>query len=376
VLNYIISSQFLLEVTAGFLSLAILANARTIGEKLHIIDLPDGERKVHEVATPLVAGLGILIPLFLWCAAILTLGSYHDTSTLLDVVLCGLGVTLVGYTDDQRSTSPSSRLLSILLFSVVALVLDRGLVPSEIGLMGLGPLPVPFWFAFPLVVIALAGFVNAVNMADGQNGLVVGMVMVWTGCIAFISSGTTSAIAETMLVTALAAFIFNVSGRAFLGDSGAYGIGFVVGLLAIQAHNIWGVPAQTVCVWFFFPVLDCLRLMVKRAWQHRYPFGADLDHFHHHLQAKLGRNRSLFAYLGVMATTSISSSLSPRLAPFCLIGLVVFYVSMMLPSKPVRAAGAGSNPDQLVRPTWSKTMGLQFQSVARRSADRDSNRCP
>jgi UDP-GlcNAc:undecaprenyl-phosphate GlcNAc-1-phosphate transferase len=341
VLNNAISGLF--ELGAVLISWVIFANARIIGEKLHVIDHPDGLRKVHEAATPLVAGFGILIPLFLWCAATLAIGSHRDTSTLLVVVLCGLGATLVGYTDDQSSTSPSSRLLSILLFSVIALVLNQRLIPSVISVIGLGPLPIPYWFAFPLVAIALAGFVNAVNMADGQNGLAIGMALVWSGCIAHVTSGATSAVAQTMFFTTLTALVFNLAGLAFLGDSGTYGLGFVVGLLAIEAHNSWGVPAQTVCVWFFFPVLDCLRLIVRRTRQGRYPFGSDLDHFHHHLQTRLGRNLSLVVYLGAMAATSIISSLAPKLAPFCLISLTALYFTMtILPRGSAQSVVPGS----------------------------------
>ena len=328
-----ISTDFVFEVGAVLLSWLILIYARTIGEQLNVIDYPDGLRKVHETATPLVAGFGILIPLFMWCSATLALGSTTDTSMLLVVLLCGLGATVVGYADDQSSTSPSSRLISILLFAAIALVLDRSLVPSAISFLGRGPLPLQHGLAFVLVSVALLGFVNAVNMADGQNGVVIGMVAVWSGCIALVSSGATSAIALTMLITSLTAFAFNLAGRVFLGDSGTYGVGFVIGLLAISAHNNGDVPAQTVCVWFFFPVLDCLRLIVKRMWHKRYPFGADRDHFHHHLHAWLGQTWSLAVYLGVTAVTSVISTLDPAIAPACLIALAALYFAVILPSK-------------------------------------------
>jgi len=327
--------QFAFVVGAVVLSWLILANARFIGEKLNIIDHPDGLRKVHEKATPLVAGFGILIPFFVWIAATLATESAWawNTRTFIVVLLCGLGATLIGYADDQSSTSPSSRLFAILLFSIIAIVLDPHLVPMSITLAGWGPLPVPYWFAVPLVTIALVGLVNAVNMVDGQNRLVIGMLVIWTACIVVTTNGAVSAMAQTLLVTALTAFVFNLAGLAFLGDSGTYGLGFVVGLLAVWAHNSFGVPAQTVCVWFFFPVLDCLRLIVKRLSHRRYPFCADRDHFHHHLQDRLGQTLSLVVYLGVTAATSIGSALDAKMAPFCLISLVAFYFTVILPTR-------------------------------------------
>ncbi len=342
------SVQFAFAVGAVFLSWLILANARYIGEKLNIIDHPDGLRKVHERATPLVAGFGILIPFFVWIAATLATGSGWNARALIVALLCGVGATLVGYADDQSSTSPSSRLFSILLFSIIAIVLDPELVPTSIRLAGWGPLPIPYWFAVPLVTIALVGLVNAVNMADGQNGLVIGMLVIWTACIVLTTNGAVSAMAQTLLVAALTAFVFNLAGLAFLGDSGTYGLGFLVGLLAIWAHNSFAVPVQTVCVWFFFPVLDCLRLIVKRISHRRYPFGADRDHFHHHMQSRLGQTLSLVAYLGVTAATSIGSALDPKLAPFCLISLVAFYFTVILPTREVDTQNLDMLADQQV----------------------------
>ena len=322
--------QFALLVGAVFLSGLILASANAIGETLDIMDHPDGLRKVHAKATPLVAGLATLVPLFFWCAASVLLKSSLDTRTLLVILLCGSGATLVGYSDDQSSTSPSSRLLSIFLFAVIALVLDHRLVPISIGFGGIGALAIPAWAAFFLAAVALAGLVNAVNMADGQNGIVIGMTVVWCVCIALTTSGTPAIVAQMLATTSVIAFVFNLAGFGFLGDSGTYGVGFVVGLLAIWAHNGGNVPAQTLCVWFLLPVLDCLRLLVKRLSRKRYPFGADRDHLHHRLQARLGNTLSLVVYLGVVATTSIAAALDFKIAPLCLISLTAFYFAITL----------------------------------------------
>lgn len=323
-------TQFALLGGAVFTSGCILANARVIGETLNIMDHPDGLRKIHAKATPLVAGLAILVPLFLWCASSIFLRLISDTRTLLVVLVCGAGATLVGYADDQSSTSPSSRLFSILLFAAIALLLDPRLVPASIGLGGLGAMAIPTWFAFLIVAVALAGFVNAVNMADGQNGIVIGMTVVWSACIALTTSGATALVAQILAAASLIAFIFNLAGLGFLGDSGAYGVGFVVGLLAIWTHNSGSVPVQTLCVWFFLPVVDCLRLLVRRLSRKTYPFAPDRDHFHHHLQARLGDTPSLVVYLAASGAASLAASLDSKIAPFCLISLIAFYATLLL----------------------------------------------
>ena len=78
---------------------------------------PDSGRKRHVRATPLVGGLAIMTSVLL-STAVPLMGERSPGMTLsLAVLLCGCGSTLVGYADDQSSTSPSSRLLLLFLLS-------------------------------------------------------------------------------------------------------------------------------------------------------------------------------------------------------------------------------------------------------------------
>ena len=310
------------------MSFAILVRSRSIGQLLGVMDEPDGFRKTHESPTPLVAGMGILFPLFFWCVANILLHASVESAILKVVLLCGFGTALVGYMDDRRSTSPSIRLFAVLLFSSIALVIDPNLIPTQIRWEGVGVVHIPQWIAFPFAVLSLTGFVNAVNMADGQNGLVIGLVIIWSMCLAMSTSGTAQSTSILLCGASLIAFAFNMSGRSFLGDSGAYGLGFVVGVMAIWAHNSWGVSAQTVGVWFFVPVLDCLRLIANRLGRGYSSFGADRNHFHHRLQHRFGMHASLTVYLGVVGAASVCATVFPPLASLILIVLASIYFSL------------------------------------------------
>lgn len=312
---------------ALMIALLILTNAGFVGEKLGVMDRPDGVRKTHKQITPLVGGLAIMTSLILWAAGMLALGGNLDRKFLMAVALCGAGVTLVGYADDQSSTSPSSRLLSLFLFATVALVIDPDLVPASLNWGSFVPTAIPVWFAFVFVAVAMAGFVNAVNMADGQNGVVLGMYTIWAACLMIVTNGTSATVAQVLFETAFVTFLFNMTSRVFIGDSGSYGISFVYGLLAIRAHNHWGVSAETIAVWFCIPVLDCLRLMVQRALQGQVPSDADRDHFHHRLQDRVGKPIGLAIYLGVVGVSSLVASLMPSLSLVCLVVLSGFYFS-------------------------------------------------
>jgi UDP-GlcNAc:undecaprenyl-phosphate GlcNAc-1-phosphate transferase len=178
-----------------------------------------------------------------------------------------------------------------------------------------------------LFCVSMAGFVNAVNMADGQNGIVAGMYAIWAFCLVLTGSGEISSVALLLLAAAVIVLAFNMAGRLFLGDCGAYGVSFVFGLLAIAAHAKGFVSVETIVVWFFIPVMDCLRLTLMRPLRGVSPVDAGRDHFHHRLQDKLGGELGLLTYVGIVAAASLVASLDPRFDLVCIIALSAIYFS-------------------------------------------------
>src|SRR5258708_40359493 len=121
----------------------VLTHAQRIGAALGVMDHPDLIRKRHPHVTPLVGGLAIMTPLLIWTAVTCILGEAGDDRLELAILLCGAGATLLGYTDDQSSTSPSSRLLSLFLLTAVALAIAPQLLPAPLALGILVPLSLP-----------------------------------------------------------------------------------------------------------------------------------------------------------------------------------------------------------------------------------------
>jgi UDP-GlcNAc:undecaprenyl-phosphate GlcNAc-1-phosphate transferase len=221
---------------------------------------------------------------------------------------------------------------------VAALAIDPELVPASFHWGHLAPSAVSPWAAFVLIAIGMTGFVNAVNMADGQDGCVAGMFVIWSSCIVLAGGHTVANLAAVLLVTSLAVLAFNLRGQVFLGGAGAYGVTFVFGLLILRLHNYWDVTAETVIVWFFVPVVDCLRLLITRPLKGVSPLKGDRNHFHHRLDERFGANAGLAIYLGLVASTSLVAALAPRTAPACLAFLAASYVALMLVTAPAMLA--------------------------------------
>ena len=168
---------------------------------------------------------------------------------------------------------------------------------------------------------------NAVNMADGKNGIVIGLSLLWV--VALVAFGPMH-LRPFLVVFAAGLAIalpFNLRGHLFLGDSGTYAISIVVGALTLYVYsvNFTALPADFVMLWFLVPVLDCLRLMVTRVITGRSPFSSDRRHLHHILWQLLPPPGALGVYLGLVAVPAILAALAPT-ATLLLVVILVLVV--------------------------------------------------
>lgn len=311
-------------LTALAFALIVCLNAQWLGRRLFVMDIPDAQRKRHAVPTPLVGGIAVLSALMIWQLGELYLFPTGDVAVQKVLLFCGAGVAAMGFIDDQTPTYPLVRLLSLLIFVGIAFTIDPSLVATGLNWTSGITTAMPALGYLALMSISVVGLVNAANMADGQNGLLTGLFLIWALGLTLVSSGE-SYCPLILLGASAIVFFFNLPGRLFLGDCGSYGVTFVIAILTIRAHAGGSITVATVIVWFFIPVTDCLRLMIARRSSGRSPLSADRDHFHHRLEAKFGARFALALYLGAVAATSITAAALPNHSVICIAVLVVFY---------------------------------------------------
>lgn len=331
----------ILLIGAAAVTLTICVNGFAVGKRLSVLAEPDDYRKFHKRPTPQIGGLAILSALVAWLAVMLFLGA-PDRQLLYAAVLSAIGVGSIGFADDQAGLSPGARIVLVLVFLAAAFLVDREFVASRLNWASFEPTSISLWTYIPLIALSFGGMVNAVNMADGQDGVVGSMFVTWAGCICIITSGTSAAIAAVIFVLSAVFLFFNLRGKLFLGDCGSYGVTFVFGLLVTLAHARSELSLETTIVWFFIPVADCIRLMISRPLRGMSPFLGDRDHFHHRLEDKMGKRKGLLCYAGAVAASSFIATVEPRLALVCLCAIVAFYFSFAWLTTPQTAVQAFS----------------------------------
>jgi UDP-GlcNAc:undecaprenyl-phosphate/decaprenyl-phosphate GlcNAc-1-phosphate transferase len=285
--------------------------AGPIGRILGVIDYPDGGRHGHARPTPLVGGIALMVPLFL--VALAEAVWYAPSGNIfLILAAAGLGFLLLGWYDDRDHVPPGVRLLisaslcgALVLLQPDLILTDIHLAPDQVVRLGM--------IAVPFTIICLVGLQNAINMADGMNGLVIGLAALWTGCLMFYAPDQVQLYLRFMLLGLLILLPFNMRDSLFLGDAGSYSIGATIGLLMIYCSNVADsqLPMLTVVLWLFVPVADCLRVMISRLMSDRSPMIGDKNHLHHRLKRRWDATQSLVIYLGLVGIPSLVAAAWP-----------------------------------------------------------------
>ncbi len=324
-------------VLAVLLSLAVGWRAMAIGSLLGVLDWPDpaGGRKQHARVTPLVGGIAVVLST-LGALGLMAIDDPRWTGlTAMHMrwfALAAFAMLTTGMADDRFGLGPRVRLLfGLVVFSFVAFYApDFRLAFLAFG--GAERIFVTGAVETAFTVACLVGLLNAVNMADGKNGLVIGLGLVWTILIWLAAPPALSPVCAALTASLVVMFWFNMRGQLFLGDAGSYGISAIVGLLAIYVYNhnfaVW--RAERVALLFLVPVLDTLRLITARALRGGSPFAADRDHLHHHIAFRWGWPRGLVVYLALVATPNLVALAVPEAAIALLFSTALAYVAVLV----------------------------------------------
>ncbi|NEX64485.1 MraY family glycosyltransferase [Noviherbaspirillum galbum] len=230
-------SSFLISfIASALLTLFIIKRAHRHEAALDT-DLT-GVQKVHHEAVPRIGGVGIYLAVFLTCMVAMVRTPILGRAILI-LLLCSFVAFGGGIVEDfTKRVSPARRLALTMCAAVLGYFLLDARI-ERIDWLSSSWLLSTAWLALPLTVLAVAGIANAINIIDGFNGLatVVTISMLLSlGYVAWQVDDTFVLVAAVIVAGAAAGFlIWNYpAGMIFLGDGGAYFLGFMLGELSIM----------------------------------------------------------------------------------------------------------------------------------------------
>jgi UDP-N-acetylmuramyl pentapeptide phosphotransferase/UDP-N-acetylglucosamine-1-phosphate transferase len=222
-------------VASALLTLLIIKQARLHGPALDTNFA--GVQKVHSHAVARIGGLPIFLAVVI--SACITVWRVPALGGwMLSLLFCSLIAFIGGIAEDYTGTVRASRRLILTmiaaLFGYFLLNAKLGRIDFPLGSLHLGS----GWIMLPLTVLAVAGIANAINIIDGFNGLasVVTIFMLLSLAYVALQVGDMFVLVTALMVAGATAgfLIWNYPvGLIFLGDGGAYFIGFMLGELAL-----------------------------------------------------------------------------------------------------------------------------------------------
>ncbi len=273
-------------------------------------DSPDHFRKSHEYAVCRLGGL----PIFLSLLATIGCAIYFQPKFLSEwwpLLLCNLLIFTVGFIDDLKPLGARVKFVAqiAIAFLAYSLGLRIDILGSPVGslVIDLGGFSL---FATLLWLVALP---NIINLIDGMDGLAsgVGMFLCLTlGIVGLISNNMEVAVISLGMAGALLGFLFYnfPPAKIFLGDGGAYLIGFFIGSVSLASSNKGSIAAAllVVLVALGLPILDTAFAILRRGARGLPLFRADAEHIHHRLLV-LGFSKStaLIAMYAVCVVLSL-----------------------------------------------------------------------
>lgn len=209
--------------------------------------------KFHDwkVGTPVGGGLLIIL-----VASVITLWAYGILGTqikgweLFVILFAFISFGLLGFYDDLRKTITHQKssffglrfrhkfIIQVILATIIAVIMYNKLGYSFIFIHGVGLASLGFLF-IPFAAFTIVSFSNAVNIADGLDGLASGLLLICLGAFLTINSQQLDqglGIFTSVLLGSIMAFLyFNIyKARLWLGDVGSLALGAalaVIGLL-------------------------------------------------------------------------------------------------------------------------------------------------
>jgi len=243
------------------------------------------EQKIHKGFIPRFGGMAILLSLFF--VDFLEVFSQFNSPYLGHILICLLPLIFVTFLEDiYNNILPLARLFFIFISSFWILSSGDFVLPViDLSLVSQFFIDFP-WVLILLLTISMAAMVNAFNLIDGANGLLLFTFISILGCLTlmaeFVSDDYFVHLFQLLIIICFCQTLFNFPrARMFAGDLGAYSFGYIVAILLIIFFGRYPefLTWQAILI-LFYPAFELLFTITRRVRNNKNPLQADRLHLH------------------------------------------------------------------------------------------------
>ena len=275
------------------------------------------------------------------------INSQPSSHLLAPLLIAGLPVFVLGVAEDlSKRIHPLQRLLAAIVTGILAwwltgYTLKYVDIPPVDFLLAYLPLSIAF------TAFAVAGLTNAINIIDGFNGLAGGTVIISLSALGIISWQVgdlqLAQLCLTVIVVLIGFMLFNYPfGKIFLGDGGAYLLGFILAWVAVMLPmrnpqvSVWA--PLLVCS---YPINEAIFSMARRLWNKTDLHEADSSHLHSLIKKKI-----VLPNNGHLKPHFCNSLVAPHCWTYA-----IFFAAISIPLK---------NHTELLMAAWLASYALYF----------------
>jgi len=331
-----------------FLLSFIIKKWKIFSKKIKSLEDYKGDQVIHDTTVNIPRLGGVVIFITLLFSLLINNYLKEENELFFIIMLSSTPLMIFAIKEDIfQNVNHLIRLAAIVVSAVIFLWLFDQDLPSIL---------IPFInifinqtsVLFLLFTLAIAGFVNGMNIIDGSNGITgltsiaILLVLISIGCTYNLS--VVIEIATLLIFTILIFLLFNYPlGAIFLGDSGAYLLGFFIATLTIYSYSsISTLPSWGAVLMLFYPTMETIFSFIRKIKKSSSPFHPDSHHLHLQIFSIISKkNKNKKSANNVVALILFPLWLIPpylakiyqndiQSITLSIIGLIVFYLIFFL----------------------------------------------
>jgi len=266
---------FLFQLTYTFYLIKNWSYIQSNFFKKRIINKQD----THYTQIPRIGGLILFTTMII-------MGLFKKDSLIIHFCLILSPIFLVGITEDlYNNVRPKIRIISMIFSSLLFLIIFDFPIPiisiPYVGQVLSNPLIGSIFLTFCIMIIT-----NGMNLIDGSNGnaSLAGLTVLSALCYLFMTINNVMLfnLSIFLIIFLLLFSLFNYPiGKIFLGDTGAYIIGFLISCLCIKVfYTNPSLPSWIAVLILFYPAFEVLFSYMRKIFCKESPFLPDRRHLH------------------------------------------------------------------------------------------------
>lgn len=250
------------------------------------------DRSFHHTHTTPIPRFGGVAMAAAFVVLVLVIGALNGFTSVfrpahLGMVIGSLAMFALGLRDDFKPLGAKFKLLAQVLVALIVyycgvqIAQFKNPFTGEVYHLGVwSVIPTVFW------LVALTNLINLIDGIDGLAGGIALMLMCLLACFGFSSDPFAMGLTVGMAGAIVGFLRFNFPpARIYMGDGGAYFLGFLIAALTITSSRKGTVAAALIAPIFALalPIADVMLAILRRGLKGLPIFRPDRKHIHHKL---------------------------------------------------------------------------------------------